>query len=359
MGLLDSGLQRLEARFQELDRLLCTPETLADSNLFRELSRERSGLEEIVTRYGEYKSVSAQWKESQSMLSLEKDAEFREYLQSEQSALKLKLADLEKQLTILLLPKDSSEGKNVLMEIRAGTGGEEAALFASRLLRMYTRYAEREGWQVELMNINATGLGGVKEAILSVQGKSAWSHLKFESGVHRVQRVPETEAGGRIHTSTATVAVLSEAEEFEVHIREGDLKVDTYRASGAGGQHVNKTESAVRITHLPTGVVVACQDERSQHQNREKAMRILRAHLYEIMQRKQEEEQGKMRRQQVGTGERSEKIRTYNFPQSRITDHRIGQSFHNIQEVLDGNLKALTESLRQWEQDQLLNSLSA
>ncbi len=357
MGLILDKLQSVEARCRELERLLCAPETLADSNLVRDLSRERASLEEVVTQYGEYKKVQSDLDETEALQKEEKDAEFRSYLEGERNRLQARRDELEHLLTLLLLPKDPHEGKNILMEIRAGTGGEEAAIFAGELLRMYTRYAERNGWKTELMSTSAAGLGGVKEAIFSIQGKGAWSHLKFESGVHRVQRVPATESGGRIHTSTATVAVLPEAEEFEVVINPSELRVDTYRASGAGGQHVNKTESAIRITHLPTGFVVACQDERSQHQNREKAMRVLRAHLYEMMQRQQVEEQGKMRREQVGTGERSEKIRTYNFPQSRITDHRVGDSFHNTQQIMDGDLDEITEQLKRWEEEQLLKSV--
>lgn len=354
MSLPISKLEAIFARYRDIEALLCKPETLQDSSLFRKLSMERASLEETVTHYQEYKKISRELEDAKRLHEIEKDPEFRTFLFREQEVFRQKLDNLENTLTLLLIPKDPNDGKNILMEIRAGTGGDEAALFAAELLRMYTRYAERNGWKTELMSINATGLGGIKEAVFSVQGKDAWASLKFESGVHRVQRVPETEAGGRIHTSTATVAVLPEAEEVDIQIREQDLRLDTFRASGAGGQHVNKTESAVRITHLPTGTVVACQDERSQHQNREKAMRILRAHLYQVMQEKQAREQGQMRRQQVGTGERSEKIRTYNFPQSRVTDHRAGFSAHAIKEFLDGDLNAMVAQLRQWESEQLL-----
>ncbi|MCL4513103.1 MAG: peptide chain release factor 1 [Candidatus Eremiobacteraeota bacterium] len=357
MFFLSTKLDLLEKRYAELESLLCSPEVLADSTEVKKLSVERSSLEEVVNKYKSYHSLDKELAEIEEMLKTE-DSELKHFLESEKKAMVEKKKSMELELSFLLLPKDPNEGKNVLMEVRAGTGGEEAALFAAQLLRMYTRFAERKGWKTELMNLNATGLGGIKEAVFSIQGKHAWSLLKFESGVHRVQRVPETESSGRVHTSTATVAVLPEAEEVDVVIQESDLKIDTFRASGAGGQYVNKTESAIRITHVPTGFVVACQDERSQRQNREKAMRILRTHLYEIKMRKQIEEQENLRRQQVGTGERSEKIRTYNFPQSRITDHRLSDSFHNVQEIMDGNLDELMESLRQWDQEEALKAVS-
>lgn len=356
MGIFESKLDSLEIRYHELESLLCSPEVLADSNRVRDLSRERSSLEDVISCYSEYKKSLSDLHEMEALEKTEKDPEFGQYVQTEKERLKGSLSELEQKLTVLLLPKDPNDGKNIFMEIRAGAGGEEAALFAAELLRMYTRYAERQGWKSELVNLNNTGLGGVKEAIVSIQGKEAWSRLKFESGVHRVQRVPHTESSGRVHTSTATVMVLPEVEDFEVVVNESELKIDTYRASGAGGQHVNKTESAIRITHLPSGYVVTCQDERSQRQNREKAMRVLRAHLYDVMVRKKEEEQGKLRKEQVGSGDRSEKIRTYNFPQSRITDHRAGFSVHSIQEIMDGDLVDMTDNLKKWEEAQLLQN---
>jgi peptide chain release factor 1 len=279
------------------------------------------------------------------MLEVEEDDELRQLIKEEIKLLEEKIERLEKELPLLLLPKDPNDEKNVIVEIRAGAGGEEAALFAAELMRMYQRYAERKGWKVEVLDINETGLGGVKEVVLRIEGKGAYSRLKYESGVHRVQRVPVTEAGGRIHTSTATVAVLPEVDEVEVEIRPEDLKIETMRASGHGGQHVNRTESAVRITHLPTGIVVSCQNERSQHQNKATALRILRAKLYELYQREQQEKIQKERRSQVGTGERSEKIRTYNFPQNRVTDHRIGLTVYNLPEVLDGDLDEFIDAL--------------
>lgn len=279
------------------------------------------------------------------MLEVEEDDELRKLIKEEIKLLEEKIERLEKELPLLLLPKDPNDEKNVIVEIRAGAGGEEAALFAADLMRMYQRYAERKGWKVEVLDIHETGLGGIKEVVLRVEGKGAYSRLKYESGVHRVQRVPVTEASGRIHTSTATVAILPEVDEIEVEIRPEDLKIETMRASGHGGQHVNRTESAVRITHIPTGIVVSCQNERSQHQNKAIALKILRAKLYELYQREQQEKIQKQRRSQVGTGERSEKIRTYNFPQNRVTDHRIGLTVYNLPEVLDGDLDEFIDAL--------------
>lgn len=338
-------LNRFDSRYRAIEELLGSPEVTQDHSKYQALAKELSSLVEIVGAYREYKNLERENNDVAQLLSENPDPDFKAYLIEESGRLEKTLSNLTERIKLLLVPKDPNDDKNVIMEIRAGAGGEEAALFAGELYRMYVRYAERTGWKVELMNSNPTGLGGYKEVCFGIQGDGAYSKLKFESGVHRVQRVPATEASGRIHTSTATVAVLLEAEECDVTINPIELRIDTYRASGAGGQHVNKTDSAVRITHIPTGIVVACQDERSQHQNREKAMRLLRAYLLEMVQRKAEEERCQERRSQVGTGDRSEKIRTYNFPQSRITDHRIGKSVHNIEAVMDGDLNDLFDAI--------------
>lgn len=338
-------LATLETRYENLNGMLCDPNVLADQAELRRLAKERAELEEVVAAFREYRKTLQELEEARSLLKVEKDGEFKEYLHGEIQTLSCKKESLEQTLTELLLPKDPYADKNIFLEIRAGAGGEEAALFAAELFRMYSKYAEKMGWKTELMNLSPTELGGIKEAILSISGKNVYSNLKFESGVHRVQRVPATEASGRIHTSTVTMAVLVEPDEVEVQVNPADLRIDTYRSSGAGGQHVNKTDSAVRITHLPTGIVVACQDERSQHQNRDKAMRILRAKLLERQQRDQEMEIAKSRKMQVGTGERSEKIRTYNFPQSRVTDHRIGLTVHGIERILEGEIQEFIEAL--------------
>ncbi len=337
-------LDEVEQKYQELTEQLASPDVFQNPSLFAELSKEQAALEPLVKKYRQYKQTISSIKEAEELLSSE-DPELKALAEEELKVQKEKLPEIEKQLKILLLPKDPLDEKNVILEIRAGTGGEEAALFAADLFRMYSKYAEKKGWRVEIIDINKTGLGGFKEVIASVHGKGAYSRLKYESGVHRVQRVPATETSGRIHTSAATVAILPEAEDVDIKINENDLKIETYRASGAGGQHVNKVSSAVRITHIPTGLVVQCQDERSQHKNREKAMRVLRARLYEMKRREQEEKIARERKSQVGTGDRSERIRTYNFPQNRVTDHRINLTLKKLPEIMEGELDELIDAL--------------
>ncbi|MBA4495940.1 peptide chain release factor 1 [Paenactinomyces guangxiensis] len=350
-------LERLEGihqRYEELSRLLCDPEVINDPKKLRAYSKEQAGLEEQNQAYLEYKQVVDQLQDAKTMLEEKLDDEMRELVKLEIEELTARKKELEERLKVLLLPKDPNDDKNVIVEIRGAAGGEEAALFAADLYRMYTRFAERQGWKVELLEANATGLGGFKEVIFSIQGHGAYSRLKYESGAHRVQRVPSTESGGRIHTSTATVAVLPEAEEVEIEIHDKDLRIDTFCSSGPGGQSVNTTKSAVRITHLPTGIVVSCQDEKSQNSNKDKALRVLRARLFDI---KQQEEMAKMadaRKSQVGTGDRSERIRTYNFPQSRVTDHRIGLTLHKLDFILDGDLNEVIDALILNEQAELM-----
>jgi peptide chain release factor 1 len=342
-------LEEVEKRYENIEKILSDP-NINPSDIHR-YSKERSEISEIVETYREYKKKLEEIDENRALLG---DRELGELAREEISALEGERVKLEENLRFLLLPKDPNDNKNVFLEIRAGTGGEEAALFAADLFRMYTRYAERNGWKVEIMNMNETGIGGFKEVIIAIEGKNVYSRLKHESGVHRVQRVPTTEAGGRIHTSTATVVALAEPDDVEVTVDEKDLRIDTYRASGPGGQHVNKTDSAIRITHIPTGIVVQCQDERSQHKNRAKAMRMLKTKLYEVEEKKRQSEISSMRRTMVGSGERSEKIRTYNFSQNRITDHRIGLTLYKLEEILNGDLDELIQALTTYYQTESL-----
>jgi peptide chain release factor 1 len=344
--------QRLEAlsrRYQELSELLADPRVFTDQERAQRYAKERASLTPVMDRYEAWQRVQRAIRETESLARVA-EVELQQLATQELEQLQSRLSGLETELTALLLPKDPRDQKNVFIEIRAGTGGDEAALFAADLMRMYMKYAERQGWRAELISSSPTGLGGLKDAILSVQGRGVYSRLKFERGVHRVQRVPETEASGRIHTSTVTVAVLPEAEEVELQIDPNELRVDTYCASGPGGQGVNTTHSAVRITHLPTGVVVTCQDERSQIKNKAKAIRVLRARLLETAQAEREAEIAKDRRTQIGTGERSEKIRTYNVPQNRVTDHRVGLSLRRLMEILEGDLGELVDALASAEQ---------
>lgn len=347
-------LREVEIRYEEIGEKLADPSVWADQKEFQRLAKTHSDLTDIVTKYREYKKVHQEKLDTEELLHGPLDEEMRSLAQSEFEDLRERETILEHELQVMLLPKDPNDEKGVLIEVRAGTGGEEAALFAGELLRMYTRYAERKGWKTELMSANETGIGGFKEAVMAIDGRGAYSNLKFESGVHRVQRVPETESGGRIHTSAATVAVMPEAEEVEVEIHTDDLDIDTYRSSSAGGQNVQKNETAIRITHKPSGIVVTCQDERSQFQNKEKAMRMLRAHLLEKMTREQHDQISEARRSMVGSGDRSEKIRTYNFPQGRITDHRIGFSQFNIPVFMDGEIQEMIDRLVSTDQAELL-----
>ncbi len=336
-------LTGIEGRYEELGRGLL--EVGADYQRAAEINKERLELEPVVAKSREYRQALKSLEQARAILESESDAELRALAEADVAELNPRIEMLEKEIKGLLVPKDPRDEKNVIVEIRAGAGGDEAALFAADLFRMYTRFAERQGWKSEILSENAIGIGGYKEVILEIKGRGAYSKLKYESGVHRVQRVPATEASGRIHTSTATVAVLAEVEEVDIQIPESDIRVDVYRSSGAGGQNVQKNSTAVRITHLPTGIVAACQDERSQLQNRLRAMSILRARLYQIEADKRRTELEDARRSQIGTGERSEKIRTYNFPQNRVTDHRIGHSIYNLPAVMDGAIDPFIEEL--------------
>ncbi len=337
-------LENLKRRFIELGRSLANSEVIKDKKKYRKLAREHSELEPIIKKFEEYKKTENELKETESLLK-GPDREMRILAEEEVKSLVLKLKELKKELKKLLLPKDPNDQRNVIMEIRAGAGGNEAALFVADLFRMYSRYAEKKTWKVEILNSHPSTLGGFKEIVFMLKGKGAFSRMKYESGVHRVQRIPVTETGGRIHTSTVTVAVLPEAEEIDVKIEPKELRIEAFGASGPGGQNVNRNYTAVRITHLPTGMVVSCQDEKSQYRNKEKAMKILRARLYEIARRKQHNNISETRKAQVGSGERSEKIRTYNFPQSRVSDHRINFTTHNLEKIIDGEIDEIIEKL--------------
>ncbi len=348
----------IAARYEELNRLLADPEVIANPTRLRELAQEQADIAEIAETYRRYNEVLKEIEDTEQLLSGAVEEEFAEMVRDELEKLHARRDELYERMKVLLLPTDPRDKRNVIVEIRAGAGGEEAALWAADLFRMYSRYAEKHGWRVQVLSSNPTGIGGFKEIIFQVTGRGAYSRLKYESGVHRVQRVPVTEAAGRIHTSTATVAVLPEAEEVEVELRPEDLRIDVFRSAGHGGQSVNTTDSAVRITHLPTGITVSCQDERSQLQNRARALSILRARLLDLEQRKQWEELDRTRRLQVGGGERSEKIRTYNFPQNRATDHRIGLTSYRLEEVLAGELDEFIDELATTEQAERLRALS-
>ncbi|HCD37759.1 MAG TPA: peptide chain release factor 1 [Candidatus Omnitrophica bacterium] len=347
-------LEWFEKRFEELNKLMSDPKAWDNPNEFPKYAREHSELSRIVELYRRYKKVQTDLQDNRIILSDEEDEELKNLAKEEIEKLDSELAVIEKNLKLLLLPKDPTDEKNILLEIRAGAGGEEAALFATNLFRMYSRYAENKGWKVEIMSSSQTGIGGLKEIIAMIEGKNVYSQLKFESGVHRVQRVPATEASGRIHTSTITVAILPEAEEVELDIKPDELKIDVYRSSGPGGQSVNTTDSAVRVTHIASGLVVACQDEKSQHKNKAKAIKILRARLLDKMKAEQQAERSQDRKSQVGTGDRSERIRTYNFSQGRVSDHRIGLTLYKLDKVLDGDLDEIIEALTAFYQTEAL-----
>ena len=350
-------LQAVEDRYDHLNEMLSDPDVVSDMKKLRDYSKEQSGLQETVETYRIYKSALAEQENAKEMLDEPLDDEMKELVKMELSELDDKIEELEAQLKLLLVPKDPNDGKNVIMEIRGAAGGDEAALFAGNLFRMYSRYAEMNNWKVEVMDASPTELGGFKEIIFMINGNGAYSKLKFENGAHRVQRVPETESGGRTHTSTATVAVLPEAEDVDIEILREDLKIDTYRSSGAGGQHVNTTDSAVRITHLPTGIIVSMQDEKSQIKNREKAMKVLKARIYDAAQQEAQAEYAASRKSAVGTGDRSERIRTYNFPQNRVTDHRIGLTIQKLDQIIEGKLDEVIDALILEEQAERLESL--
>lgn len=349
-------LDFIQEKYEELSMKVSDPDVIADQSSWQIYMKEMSEMEPIVAKYKEYRKASDDLADTKEMLSDSNDEELREMAKAELSELESKLERYSEELKVLLLPKDPNDQKNVLLEIRAGTGGEEAALFGGDLLRLYMRYAERRGWKTEIMDMNETGIGGIKEAIILIKGKGAYSRLKYESGVHRVQRVPETESSGRIHTSAATVAVLPEIDEVEVDLDPNDVRVDVYRSSGNGGQCVNTTDSAVRLTHIPTGLVVTCQDEKSQIKNKDKAFKVLRARLYDLKMQEQNKEIAQERKSQVGSGDRSERIRTYNFPQGRVSDHRIGMTVYKLDSFLDGEIDEIVDGLITHDQAEKMKS---
>ena len=358
MSTLIQKLDAVERRHEEITQRLAEPGVLGDQGEYQRLARLHAELSALVDEYHRFKKLLRELEEARTLLRETIDPEMRALAEAELKDLAARQEALEASLQLLLLPKDPVDDRNTILEIRAGAGGEEAGLFAAELLRMYTRHAEQQRWKVEMLSSNITGIGGVKEAILTVEGRGAYRRLKYESGVHRVQRVPATEAGGRIHTSTVTVAVLPEAQEVDIQINPSDLRIDVFRSTGPGGQSVNTTDSAVRITHLPTGLVVTCQDEKSQLKNKAKALKVLRARLYDIELRRRKEAIDRDRRNQVGTGDRAEKIRTYNFPQNRVTDHRVGLTLHNLSAVLEGDLQELIQALAAHDQAERLKALS-
>ena len=352
--MMEDKLQQMTDRLAEIERELSDPSVIADMAKYKALNKEHAQIAPVAARYQAHNKMVRDLEDMEEMLKTETDQSMKNMLVDERNTLREQIAASQDELTVMLLPKDPGSGKDVILEIRAGTGGDEAALFAADLYRMYTRYADNRGWKTEMIEASATGIGGYKEIIFSISGAEAYDELKYESGTHRVQRIPTTEAGGRIHTSAVTVAVMPEAEDFEVEINMEDVQVDVFRSSGAGGQHVNTTESAVRLTHKPSGIVVSCQDERSQIKNRAKALRVLKARLFEQQEQKRRQESSSFRKNQVGSGDRSERIRTYNFPQSRVTDHRIGVTLYSLDTVLNGDLGGLVEPLKKNEIDELL-----
>ncbi len=345
---------KIKKRFDELTELISKPEIIADINEWKKLVKERNSIEDIAIAHDKMQKLVDEKEKAEKIVNEEKDVEMKKLFEEELFEIKKQIEELEEEIKVLLLPKDENDESNVIVEIRSAAGGEESALFGAVLMKMYTRFAERKHWTVEMIDVSETELGGIKEAVFLIKGKNAYKFLKYESGVHRVQRVPETETQGRVHTSTTTVAILPEVQDVDFEINDKDIKIDTYRSSGAGGQHVNKTDSAIRITHFPTGIVVACQDERSQIKNRERAMSILKSKLYDYYKTQQDKEYAENRRSQVGTGDRSERIRTYNYPQGRITDHRINYSIYNMDDFLDGNIEELSNELQREDQKRKL-----